>query len=163
VILFLPRSLRLIHKFMHTIEAFCARFYPLAPYCPDEDSHPQYGFGGQLVKENLEGFQHFHYKPAQWEPKPSFKETSEDHNFILLRRMSGIVFASPHNRYILKVPSAHALKVTLLDGRLFENCMAWPPRPIFGIFTPTLCIIAVTVASIPRQALQYLFCNLLYI
>jgi hypothetical protein len=26
------------------------------------------------MKENLEGFQHLNYKPAQWEPKPSFKE-----------------------------------------------------------------------------------------
>jgi hypothetical protein len=68
------------------------------------------------MKENLEGFQHFNYKPAQWEPKPSFKEASENHNFILLRRMSVIVFASPHNRYISKVPPPHALKVTLLDG-----------------------------------------------
>jgi hypothetical protein len=59
VILFLPHGLRLIHKFVHAAEAFCARLYPLAPCCPDEDSHSQYGFGGQLMKENLEGLQHF--------------------------------------------------------------------------------------------------------
>jgi hypothetical protein len=64
VILFLPRGLRLIHNFVHAAEAFCTWFYPLAPCCPDENSHPQYGFGGQLMKENLEGFQHFNYKPA---------------------------------------------------------------------------------------------------
>jgi hypothetical protein len=28
------------------------------------------------MKENLEGFQHFNYKHAQWEPKPSFEEAS---------------------------------------------------------------------------------------
>jgi hypothetical protein len=55
VILFFPRGLRLIQKFVHAAEAFCAWLYPLASYCPDEDSHPQYSFGGQLMKENLEG------------------------------------------------------------------------------------------------------------
>jgi hypothetical protein len=163
VILFFSLGLRFVHKFVHDAEAFCAWDYTLAPCFPDEDSHPQYGFGGQLMKENLEGFQHFNYKPAQWEPKPSFKEASEDHNFILLRRRSVIVFTSPHNRYISKVPPPHALKVTLLDGRLSENCMAWPPRSIFGIFTPTFCIIVITVTSIFRQSLQYLFHNLLNI
>jgi hypothetical protein len=76
VILFFFRGLRLIQKFVHAAEAFCAWLYPLASYCPNEDSHPQYGFRGQLMKENLEGFQHFNHKPAQWEPKPSFEEAS---------------------------------------------------------------------------------------
>ncbi len=73
VILFFSCGLRFIHKFMHAAEAFCAWIYTLAPCRADEDSHPQYSFGGQLMKENLEGFYHFNYKPAQWEPKPSFK------------------------------------------------------------------------------------------
>jgi hypothetical protein len=93
----------------------------------------------------------------------SFKEASEYHNFILLRRMSVIVFASRHNRHISKVPLSHALKVTLLDGRLSENCMAWPLGSIFGIFASTFRIIVVTVTSIFRQAPQYLFSDLLCI
>jgi hypothetical protein len=64
VILFFPRGLRLIQKFVHAAEAFCAWLYPLASYGLDKDSHPQYGFESQLMKENLEGFQHFNYKPA---------------------------------------------------------------------------------------------------
>jgi hypothetical protein len=163
VILFFPRGLRLIQKFVHAAEAFCAWLYPLAFYCPDEDSHPQYGFGGQLMKENLEGFQHFNYKPAQWEPKPSFEEASENHNFVLLRRKNVVVSASPHNRHIPKVPSPHVFEVTLLDGRFSENCVTWSPGSILRIVASTFCIITITVTSIFRQALQYLLSNLLCI
>jgi hypothetical protein len=41
---------------VHAAETLHASFYSLASYCLDEDSHPQYGFGGQLMKEDLEGF-----------------------------------------------------------------------------------------------------------
>jgi hypothetical protein len=64
MILFFPHGLRLIQKFVHAAEALRIWFYPLASYYPDEDSHSQYGFGGQLMKENMVGFQHFNYKPA---------------------------------------------------------------------------------------------------
>jgi hypothetical protein len=37
------------------------------------------------MKVNLINFQHFDYKPAQWKPKPSFEETSVNHNFVFLR------------------------------------------------------------------------------
>jgi hypothetical protein len=56
VILFFTHGLRLIQKFVHAAEALRAWLYPLASYCPDEDSHPQYGFEGQLMKEDLLGF-----------------------------------------------------------------------------------------------------------
>jgi hypothetical protein len=64
VILFFTRGLRLIQKFVHAAETLRAWLYPLAYYCPDEDSDPQYGFRGQLMKEDSVGFQHFNYKPA---------------------------------------------------------------------------------------------------
>jgi hypothetical protein len=62
--LFFTRGLRLIQKFVHAAETLRAWLYPLASYYPNEDSHPQYGFGGQLMKEDLVGFQHFNYKPS---------------------------------------------------------------------------------------------------
>jgi hypothetical protein len=163
MILFFPHSLRLIQKFVHAAEALRTWFYPLASCYPDEDSHPQYGFGGQLVKENLVGFQHFNYKLAQRKPKPSFEEASENHNFVPLGGRDVVVSASPHNRHLPKVPSPHVFKVTLLDGRFSENCMAWSLGSILIIFAPTFCIITVTVTSIFRQALQYLLSNLLCI
>jgi hypothetical protein len=86
------------------------------------------------MKENLEGFQHFNYKPAQWELKPSFEEASKNHNFVLLRRRNVVVSTSPHNRHISKVPSPHVFEVTLLDGRFLENCMTWSAGSILGIF-----------------------------
>jgi hypothetical protein len=57
----------------------------LAPYCPDENPHPYYGFGSELMKEDLVGFQHFNYKLTQREPKSSLKEAPVDHNFIFFR------------------------------------------------------------------------------
>jgi hypothetical protein len=121
VILFFTYGLRLIQKFVHATETLRAWLYPLASYCPDEDSHPQYGFGGHLMKEDLVGFQHFNYKPAQWESKPSFKEASVNHNFVFLGRRDVVVSTSPYNRHMPKVSSSHVLKVTLFDGRFSEN------------------------------------------
>jgi hypothetical protein len=108
------------------------------------------------MKENLEGFQHFNYKPVQWEPKSSYEEASKNHNFVLLRRGNVVVSASPHNRHIPKVPSPHVFEVTLLDGRFSENCMTWSPGSILRIFASTFYVITVTVTSIFKQALQYL-------
>jgi hypothetical protein len=148
VILFFTHGLRFIQKSVHAAEALRAWLYPLPSYCPDEDSHHQYGFGGHLMKEDLVGFQHFNYKPAQWEPKPSFEEALENHNFVLFRRRNIVVSASPHNRHIPKVPSPHVFEVTLLNGRFSENCMTWSPGPILRIFAPTFRIIAITVTSV---------------
>jgi hypothetical protein len=154
MILFFPHGLCLIQKFVHATEALSTWFYPLASCCPDEDSHPQYSFGGQLVKENLVGIQYFNYKLTHQKPKPSFEEASENHNFVFLRGRDVVVSTSPHNRHISKVSPPHVFEVTLLNGRFSENCMAWSPGSILRIFATTFCIITVTVTSILRQALQ---------
>jgi hypothetical protein len=88
----------------------------LTPYCPDKNPHPYYGFGGDLMKEDLVGLQHFNYKLTQREPKPSLEEASVNHNFVLFRGKDVVVSASPHNRHVLKIPSSHVLKMTLFDG-----------------------------------------------
>jgi hypothetical protein len=59
-----------------------------------------------MMKVNLIYFQHFNYKPTQWEPKPSFEETSVNHNFVFLWGRDVVVSASSHNRHIPKVLSA---------------------------------------------------------
>jgi hypothetical protein len=88
----------------------------LTPYCPDKNPHPYYGFGGDLMKEDLIGLQHFDYKLAQREPKSSFEEASVNYNFVFLRGGDVVVSASPYNRHVPKVPSSHVLKMTLFDG-----------------------------------------------
>jgi hypothetical protein len=64
------------------------------------------------VKEDLVGLQHFNYKLTQREPKSSLEEASVNHNFVLLRGRDVVVSASPHNRYIPKVPSSIHMKTT---------------------------------------------------
>jgi hypothetical protein len=88
----------------------------LTPYCPDKNPHPYYGFGGDLMKEDLVGLQHFNYKLTQREPKPSLEEALVNHNFVVLRGRDVVVSASPHNRHVPKIPSSHVLKMTLFDG-----------------------------------------------
>jgi hypothetical protein len=88
----------------------------LTPYCPDKNPHPYYGFGGDLMKEDLVGLQHFNYKLTQRKSKPSLEEASVNHNFVLLRGRDVAVSSSPHNRHVPKIPSSHVLKMTLFDG-----------------------------------------------
>jgi hypothetical protein len=88
----------------------------LAPYFPDKNPHPYYGFESELMKEDLVGFQHINYKLTQREPKSSLEEASVDHNFIFFRGRDIVVSASPYNRHIPKVSSPHVLKMTLFDG-----------------------------------------------
>jgi hypothetical protein len=89
------------------------------------------------MEEDLVDFQHFNYKLAQREPKSSLEEASVNHNFVLLRGRDVVVPASPHNRYVPKVPSSHVLKMTLFNGQFPKDSMAWPPGLIFRIFIPT--------------------------
>ena len=105
---------------------------------------------GKLMEEDLEDFQHFNYKLAQREPKPSLEEASENHNFVLLRGRDVVVSASPHNRHIPKIPSPHVFEMTLFDGRFSEDLMTWPLGPILRIFVPTFHIVAIVVTSIFR-------------
>jgi hypothetical protein len=68
------------------------------------------------MEEDLEDFQHFNYKLAQREPKPSFEEASVNYNFVFLRGRDVVVSTRPNNRHVPKVPSSHVLKMTLFDG-----------------------------------------------
>ena len=97
MVLLFTHGLRLIQKFVHVAEALRAWLYPLASYSLDENPHPYYSFGSELMKEDLIGFQHFNYKPAQWEPKPSFEEASVNHNFVFLGGRDVVVSTSPYN------------------------------------------------------------------
>jgi hypothetical protein len=93
----------------------------LTPYCPDKNPHPYYSFGGNLMEEDLVDFQHFNYKLAQREPKPSLEEASVNYNFVFLRGRDVVVSTSPHNKHVSKVPSSHVLKMTLFDGQFSED------------------------------------------
>ena len=73
------------------------------------------------MEEDLVGFQHFNYKLAQREPKPSLEEALVNYNFVFFRGRDVVVSTSPHNRHILKVLSSHVLKMTLFDGRFSED------------------------------------------
>jgi hypothetical protein len=57
------------------------------------------------MEEGLVDFQHFNYKPAQREPKPSLEEALVNYNFVFLRGRGVVVSTSPHNRQVPKVPS----------------------------------------------------------
>jgi hypothetical protein len=70
---------------------------------------------GDLMEEDLVGFQHFNYKLAQREPKSRLEEASINYNFVLLRGRGGVVSASSHDRHISKVPSSHVVKMTLFN------------------------------------------------
>jgi hypothetical protein len=65
------------------------------------------------MEEDLVGFQHFNYKLAQREPKPSLGEASVNYNFVFLRGRDVVVSSSPHNRHDPKIPSSHILKMTV--------------------------------------------------
>jgi hypothetical protein len=73
------------------------------------------------MEEDLVGFQHFNYKLAQREPKPSLEEASINYNFVFLRGRDVVVSTSPHDRQIPKVPSSHILKMTVFDGLFSED------------------------------------------
>ena len=83
MILFFAHGLRLVYKFMHTAKAFCAWLQSLASHSPNKNPHSNNSFGGYLMKVNLINFQHFNYKPAQWEPKPSFEESGFCLGFVV--------------------------------------------------------------------------------
>jgi hypothetical protein len=68
------------------------------------------------MKVDLVCLQNFNHKSTQREPKTSFEEASEDHNFIFLRSRNDPVYVSPHNRHISKIPSSHIIKMTLFDS-----------------------------------------------
>jgi hypothetical protein len=135
---------------VHTVEALRAWLYPLTPYCPGKNPHPHHSFGGDQMEEDLVDFQYFDYKLAQREPKSSLEEALVNNNFVFFKGRDVVVFASPHNRHVPKVPSSHVLKMTLFNGRFSEDRMPWPPGPILRIFIPTFHIIAIVVTSIFR-------------
>jgi hypothetical protein len=64
VVLFFASSLRLIQELVHAAEAIRAWLQPLTPYSLDKNPHPNYSFGGDLMKEDLVYLQHFNHKLA---------------------------------------------------------------------------------------------------
>jgi hypothetical protein len=51
------------------------------------------------MEEDLVGFQHFNYKLAQREPKPSLEEALVNNNFVFFRGRDVVVSTGPHNRH----------------------------------------------------------------
>jgi hypothetical protein len=115
------------------------------------------------MKEDLVYLQHFNHKIAQREPKTSLQKASINKNFIFLRSRDDVVSTNPHDRHVTKVPSSHVVNMTLVNSRFSEDDMAWSLGSIFRIFISTLHIITITVISIFKQTLHYLFSNLLFI
>jgi hypothetical protein len=135
---------------MHIAKALRVWLQSLASYSPYKNPNPNNSFEGDLMKEDLVYLQHFNYKLAQRKPKTSLKKALVDNNFIFLRGRDDAVSANSHDRHVTKVPSSHIVKMTLFNGRFFEDSMAWSPGPIFRIFIPTFHIIAIVVTSIFR-------------
>jgi hypothetical protein len=59
VILLFTSGLRLVQKFVHIAEAFRARFQPLASHGPNKNTHSDYSFGSDLMKEDFKCLQNF--------------------------------------------------------------------------------------------------------
>jgi hypothetical protein len=78
VILFFSSGLHLIRQFIHVTEAFRIWLLSLAPHGPNANHHLDDGFGGELMKADFEGFQHFHQHIIQSKSMPRFHETSID-------------------------------------------------------------------------------------
>jgi hypothetical protein len=133
---------------VHTAEALRAWLQPLTPYSPDKNPHPNYSFGGDLMKEDLEYLQYFNHKFAQRKPKTNLQKASIDNNFVFLRSRDDVVSSNPHERHVAKIPPPHSVNMTLFDSRLSEDSMTWPSGPILKIFIPTLYVITIAVFRI---------------
>jgi hypothetical protein len=73
------------------------------------------------MEEDLVDFQHFNYKLAQRESKPSLEEASVNYNFVFLRGRDVVISTSPYSRHVPKVPSSHVLKMTLFYGLISQR------------------------------------------
>src|SRR5688572_27540733 len=103
------------------------------------------------MKVDFKYLQYFHDKTAQGKSQYSLQEASEDYDFILFgSRHSLLPVICPHNRHVSKIPSPHGIKMTLFNVRFSEDCVTWSPRSIFGVFTPTFYIIAITITNVFR-------------
>jgi hypothetical protein len=107
------------------------------------------------MKKDLKYLQHFNQKFAQWETKTRLHKAYVDNNLIFFRSRGGAVPSNPHNRHVMKVSSLHGVNLTLFNGRLSEDGMAWPPGPVFRIF--------IAIVRIFRQIHHYFLCDLLCI
>jgi hypothetical protein len=157
VILLFASDLRRVQQFVHIAKTLCARFQPLASHSLNKQTHSDYSFGSTLMKKDLKYLQHFNQKIAQWEPKTCLQKASVDNNLIFFRSRGGAVPSNPHNRHLTKVYSFYGVNLTLFDGRLSEDGMAWPPGPVFRIFIPTFHIIVIAIVRIFRQIRNYFF------
>jgi hypothetical protein len=142
---------------MQVAETFLIRLLSMTPHGPNINPYPDDGFRGKLMKVDFEGFQHFNQHIIQRESKPCFHKTSVDNYLISFGQRNITLPSSPHNRNVTKIPSPHGINLSLFDCRLFENNMAWPPGPIFGILSFTLSIKVFTVTGILRYS-SYVSC-----
>jgi hypothetical protein len=91
-------SLRLVMQLMHPVECFGIWAHPLASKGLDEDTKPNNGIRGQLMKIYFEIFQDFPYHLIQRKLESCSEKTLEDHHFIILRRWGGS-FSSKSNKF----------------------------------------------------------------
>jgi hypothetical protein len=86
-------SLRLVVKFMYSVEGFGERLHRLTSESPDIHVEPNNGVRGQLMKVNLEIFQDIYNHSVQRKSQPYFEEAFKNYNFIFFR--FGIVSSPP--------------------------------------------------------------------
>jgi hypothetical protein len=113
------------------------------------------------MKEYFKCLQNLNQKSAQRESKTCFHKASINNNYIFFWRRGSAVSPNSHNRHVTKISPLHGINMTLFDRRLSEDGMAWPLRPIFGIFIPTFHIIFITIVRIFNQICHYFICDLL--
>jgi hypothetical protein len=130
---------------------FTSGLRPLAFRGPNKNTHSDYSFGSDLMKEDFKCLQNFNKKSAQWESKTSLHKASVNNNFIFFGCGGGAVSPNPHNRHVTKVSPLHGINLTLFNGRLSKDGMTWSPGPVLGIFIPTFHIKVITiVAELPE-------------
>ena len=67
-------SLRLIVKFMYSVEGFGEWLHPLTSEGPDVNAEPNNGVTGQLIKVNLKIFQDISIIPCRGNLSPALKK-----------------------------------------------------------------------------------------
>jgi hypothetical protein len=82
-------SLRLVMQLMHSVESFGIRVYSLASESPDEDTEPNDGIRGQLMKINFVIIQNFPNHLVQGKPQSRSEEILENYHLIIFRCRSG--------------------------------------------------------------------------
>jgi hypothetical protein len=101
-------GLRLVVQLVHSTERLGIWAHPLASEGPDEDTKPNNGARGQLMKIYFEIFQHFPYHLVQRKPQSCSEEALENHYFIILRRWGGL-FSGKSYKFAFSFPKVAQL------------------------------------------------------